>query len=41
MWGNAMWEEAETTFSEADAVTEAFQNVPDEDDLLDALELEF
>ena len=35
-----MWEDAETTFSVADAVTEAFQTVPDEDDLLETLELE-
>ena len=36
-----MWEDGETTFSEADAVAEAFENVAEEDDLLDALELEF
>ena len=36
-----MWEEAETTFSEDEAVSEAFENGLDGDELLDALELEF
>ena len=36
-----MWEEPESTLTEADAIFEAFQNIEDEDDLLDALELEF
>ncbi len=36
-----MWEEGETTFSESDTVAEAFENAPEEDNLLEALELEF
>ena len=36
-----MWEEAEPAFTEADAVAEAFENAPEEDDLFEALELEF